>query len=389
MLDSLLSAMSVLTYSPYWVRKVGQVDVEVYTGDNAVAAAWPAWRQLELCRAPSTPFQTFAFAEAAADAHRRKGEAPRVVAVHDQGHPVLLFPTVVGRFCGVPTIRFLGDPLIQYGDVLASPGATTAHYAAAWRALADPAVARVIQLRMVRDDALVAPFLKTVTSTAGTTEAPFIDLVATPAPSAHQARRVRRHRRRLEKRGGLDLQVLTGTAARPVLVSALNYKRAWLAERNLSSAVIGDPDWENALLRLAYCGSPSFQLVAVQLCVGGEPAAIEVAFSDGRRWCSFLGAVSPEFAGSGPGHVQIADTIASCVASKHAIYDLLAPPEPFKCDIATGKVAVTNHIKALGVRGRLVMTAARLAPQIKSQVMRLPPRPRGAIVRWIRTLTST
>ena len=389
MFESLLGAVSGISYGANWARNIGHTEVDVFTGDNAVAAAWPAWRQLELSRAPSTPFQTYAFAEAVADAHRRKGETPRIVVVYDQGRPVLLFPTVVGRFCGVPTIRFLGDPLIQYGDVLASPTATPAHYASAWRSLMDQAVARVIQLRMVRDDALVAPFLRTVTSTIGTTDAPFIDLNAVSTPSIRHASRVRRHRRRLEKRGKLELQVLTGAEAKPVLAAALDYKRSWLAERNYSSAVLGDPDWEDALTRLAQCASPGFQLVAVQLCVGGAPAAIEIAFSDGRRWCSFLGAITPEFAGVGPGNVQIEDTIAACTASNHAIYDLLAPPEPFKCEIATGRISVNNHIKAIGVRGRLVLAATRLAPQIKSQVMRLPPRPRGTIVRWVRALTST
>src|SRR5688572_8620752 len=114
MLDSLLGAMTVLSYSPHWARGLDHTDVDVLTGENAVAVAWSAWRQLELARAPSTPFQSYAFAEAAADAHRRKGETPRIVVVRDEGRPVLLFPTVIGRFCGVPTIRFLGDPLVQY-----------------------------------------------------------------------------------------------------------------------------------------------------------------------------------------------------------------------------------------------------------------------------------
>ena len=109
------------------------------------------------------PVSNLCLCEAVADAHRRKGETPRIVVVYDQGRPVLLFPTVVGRFCGVPTIRFLGDPLIQYGDVLASPAATPAHYACRMAlACRSGGGARYPAAHGPRRRKLVAPFLRTL-----------------------------------------------------------------------------------------------------------------------------------------------------------------------------------------------------------------------------------
>ena len=301
-----------------------------------------------------------------------------------------LFPTVVGRFCGVPTIRFLGRSadLVRGRAGLADRDARPLRICMAL-AYGSGGGARYSASHGPR-------------RCAGRTVSQDRYL-----NDRDDRRAVHRPQCRFEPRqfamraGSGDIAAVWRSA------ESWNYRcsparkpsRYW--PRRSTTSVRGLPNettvapfsatrtGKTRSLRLAQCASPGFQLVAVQLCVGGAPAAIEIAFSDGRRWCSFLGAITPNSRGVGP------------AMSRSQIQSPPAPPPTTQSTICShhrnrsnarsrpGRVSVNNHIKAIGVRGRLVLAATRLAPQIKSQVMRLPPRPRGTIVRWVRALTST
>jgi CelD/BcsL family acetyltransferase involved in cellulose biosynthesis len=155
-------------------------------------------------------------------------------------------------------------------------------------------------------------------------------------------------------------------------------KRAWLAERGLPSRVIECPDWEDALVGLAQQAHTGLRVARLQ--AGETTVAIEVALAHGRSWCAFLGATAPDFAKAGPGHVQMAETMAHCRTEGHDIYDLLAPAEPYKRVLGTGSVAVTDHAAALGPVGRLAMLLVQSKPVVKQYVDLIPPRLRAALL---------
>ena len=96
-------------------------EIHIAEGDDAIALVADDWHRLVARGVGATPFQSFAFASEVAAAHLRRGETPRIVTVRRGGQPILIFPTVITTFMSLPVIRFLGDPLIQYGDVLVSP----------------------------------------------------------------------------------------------------------------------------------------------------------------------------------------------------------------------------------------------------------------------------
>jgi CelD/BcsL family acetyltransferase involved in cellulose biosynthesis len=156
------------------------------------------------------------------------------------------------------------------------------------------------------------------------------------------------------------------------LRQALAFKRIWLASRGLNSSVIGNPDWEDLLAMLASPRRETGPLFAACLSVGDRPAAIEIGIVNGHRWCSLLGAINPEFAKAGPGHVQMAETAAYCRETGFAIYDLMAPADLYKQRLATNAVVVRDYAAALGIGGRLTVLAAQCAPQIKALTERLP-----------------
>ncbi|HWL06627.1 MAG TPA: GNAT family N-acetyltransferase [Xanthobacteraceae bacterium] len=386
-LESLSGAVAAFVGNVKQRHADARVTVETVAGPDAIAASRNAWQSLELRDGRTTPFQSFPIAAAAAEAHLRKGETPIVATVYRGGQPVVLFAAVIGRFLGSPAIRFLGDPLIQYGDMLASRSAQPADFAAAWRAVCHPRHAHFVQLRKVRSDAHIAPFLNRLGTSIVSESAPFLDLARPVARAARDARELRRLRRRLAEQGEVSFHVLYDEEALPALDAALAQKRIWLAERGLSSPVIGDGAWERALAQIARSRG-RVRLVAAELRLGDRAIATEIALDDGERWCAYLGATDPQFAAFGPGRIQMADTIDHCAAHGRAVYDLLAPADAYKKSIATDACEVRDHAVTLGLRGRVGQMAIQAAPVVKAQLMRLPPGPRTAILGWLRNMTS-
>lgn len=352
---------------------------EILSGADAVARARPAWRHVENAGGAATPFQTCAAAQGAAKAHLDRGDTPRVIIVHDGGEPVVVFPTVVTRWSGLATLRFLGDPLIQYGDIVAAPGASPAHVEAAWRAATDPAVAQLAYLRKVRDDARIAPLLARTAWVAATHQAPFVEVRRLSTMNARDLRELRRTRRRLGDIGAVAFEVLRGEAALAATREALSIKSAWLDMHALPSSVVGDAGWESAIFDMA--GDASSPLRVARLTVGGRTAASEVGLVHGGRWCAFLGALSPDFVRNGPGHVQMAETIAHCRDNGVDIYDLLAPTEAYKRRIAHEAATVRDFAAPLTAAGWAGVTVACSIPVIKSVAARIPTGLRRMVLR--------
>lgn len=381
-LDTLWSAGVALTQSVRRVHSRDRIEVNVAEGADAIALAAPAWRAVQDRGGAATPFQTLAIAEQTAQAHLRRGESPRISIVYEDGQPTVLFPTVIARWSGVPAIRFLGDPLIQYGDLVAAPDASPAAVEAAWRAAADASLAKIIVLRKVRADARIAPLLAHTTEIVAEQHAPYIDAGVATALCARDLRELRRFRRRLADIGEVRFDVLRGFAAHAAVREALDIKREWLTARGLSSSVIGDPDWEQVLTALSGDSRGDNPLRAALLTVDCKTAAVEIGLVQEQRWCAFLGAVAPDFVKAGPGHVQMADTVAHCRTGGIATYDLLAPADPYKHAVARDAVAVRDHAAALAGGGWLAVLATRAVPTLKGMASRMPPRLRQALRAW-------
>jgi len=377
--DTLWSTAAALTEGGRLRRSGCRAEIAVVEGADAMALAEPAWRSIEEAGGAATAFQTFAVAKRAAEAHLRRDEIPRIVMVRDGDRPMVVFPIALARRGGITAARFLGDPLIQYGDVVAAPGATMAHLEAAWHAVADPAAAQFIHLRKVRADARVAPLLARTAIVVAEHEAPYVDVRAQTAIGPRDARELRRFRRRLAEQGDLHFDVLSGSAAQTAVREALAIKRDWLAARGMPSSVIGNASWEEALMMLV---SPEPTPIRVaRLKAGGRTAAIEVGFIHGPVWYAYIGATAPFAAKAGPGHVQMAELLAHCRAERLATYDLQAPADPYKRTIAHGTVAVRDHAAMLTASGWLGLAAARASSAAKNLLTRMPPGLRRALMR--------
>jgi CelD/BcsL family acetyltransferase involved in cellulose biosynthesis len=192
-LDMLSAACTTLVSK---AKRVRAACIDVDAGAGCVDRFASDWLALEQTGHATTAFQSLALARAAEGAHLRRGDIPRIVVVRDRGRPMVIVPTAITRWVGQPVVRFLGDPLIQYGDVLAAPDAQPHHFEAAWQSVADPAVARAIYLRKVRADSPFAPLLDRQAAVVLEQAAPYVEVGQRSPRSSRDARELRRLRRR-------------------------------------------------------------------------------------------------------------------------------------------------------------------------------------------------
>ncbi len=350
-------------------------DAEVFSGSDALDAVERDWRAIEREGALNSPFQSFAVAAAALPAHRAHGQTPHLVVVREHGETRAILPLVMTSMAGSRVLRFLGDPLIQYGDAVLSRAGNEAHLVQALLA-AGKLGADAALFRKVRADAKLAGLLSRRAQVSSVEEAPYVDLRRESGLPPRDMRELRRYRRRLAEQGEVQLKITRGGEALHCVNKALELKRNWLSMKGFTSSVIGDTHWESVLTTLVT--DHANLLACARLEVGGRLAAIEVAVTHNKRWHAFLGATNPEFAKSGPGQVQMADTIEHARAQGFLAYDLLAPADPFKRVIATGAIAVCDYALPLSLQGRVAARAFRFAPHAKLVLAKLPAPLRSA-----------
>jgi CelD/BcsL family acetyltransferase involved in cellulose biosynthesis len=350
-------------------------DAEVFSGAEALQAVAPEWRAIEREGVLQTPFQSLAVAEATMAAHRAHRHEPHIIVVREHGEVRAILPLVMTSMAGNRVLRFLGDPLIQYGDAILSRAGNEAHLVQALLA-AGKLGADAALLRKVRNDAKISPLLSRRAHVSQVEEAPYVDLRRETGLPPRDMRELRRYRRRLSEIGDVKLQITRGADALHCVQTALDLKRNWLSMKGFTSSVIGDAAWEAALVSLVT--EHSNLLACARLEVGGKLAAIEIAVTHGKRWHAFLGAISPDFAKNGPGQVQMSDTIAHAREQGFLAYDLLAPADPFKRVIATGAIAVCDYALPLSLQGQVAARAFRFAPHAKLVLAKLPAPIRSA-----------
>ncbi len=362
-------------------RRDASCEVAVFEGADAIEHAASAWQAIEDAGGVNSPFQSLAVARAAAPAHIANGEMPRIVTVRDGKRPMAVFPTVVGHWLGIPSIRFLGEPFVQYGDVIARPDAKATHLHAALAAAADERVASVAFFRRVRIDAVIAPILARRAAVVTDDGAPIVDLQDGAKLKSHHARELRRLRRRLSEQGDLVFEVVRGAATREILHETLQFKRDWLIERGLPSALFGNRHWERVILDLAGARCGATEMMVARVLVGGTTAATEIGFVDRDTWFAYMGALSPDIARFGPGHILMDELMAWCRARGLKAYDLLPPIQPYKLALASRAIPARDYALALGLAGFAAILAARAVPTGKRMAAAAPLSWRRWIVR--------
>jgi CelD/BcsL family acetyltransferase involved in cellulose biosynthesis len=336
---------------------------------SAFDALEPEWTDLFRRAGRDTQlFQTFNwnwhwanhYLAAAPGEGRRRSLA--IVTARRNGRLVMLWPLVTERVAGLKVLHWMGEPVSQYGDVLAEVAPDTPQIMRqAWNFIATALGADAILLRKVRADALVAPLLREFgLRRTAVAEAPFLDLASTPDFASYEQRysaKARKNRRRLlrrlEERGAVVVERHTGgEQARAAALEAIALKRAWLETTGRLSPALADPRFAAFFADAAEGrGRPAGCGVSV-LRSKGETAGIAIDVTCGGRRAAHVIVHDARLDAFSPGTLLLQEWIRGASADGIATFDLLAPAYAYKLDWADATVAVEDFALGLRLAGR-------------------------------------
>jgi CelD/BcsL family acetyltransferase involved in cellulose biosynthesis len=291
-------------------------------------------------------------------------EAPRVIV-----------PLAIETRLGVSVLRWLGEPLTQYGDALVSSSATQDDLAAAWQAI-NQLPADIILLRNIRQTANAVGLTKGRGQRLGETLSPYLDLDLFRCGADYSSvmgkgadKRARTAQRRLAALGEVSFRVDHGDAARASARAAIAMKAAWLEARGLTRSAIECPVKREALVDLS--GSAGGAVSALML--DGVLVAAEIGFFHRDHYIAYLGAFHADYANRSPGRVQMLHTINWCREQGFKAYDLLPPGGDYKEDWSSHSEPVFDFAEARTALGTAFLAMQKLRPHAKAIYTALPP----------------
>ena len=363
-------------------------DTAVLRSAAEFAALAPEWNDLfERAARSIHVFQTFGWMQNWLEAYCDSDTELATVTVRSKGRLICIWPMQLKTSAGLRELRWMGEPVGQYGDAIVDPhaGSVDDILAAALAAAQLALRPDVLTLRKVRDDSNVAAFLENNAATTTAQQlAPFLN-VATDGGYGEYAktrfgRRVnkerRRLRRRLEERGSITFDRVTdGVACARVARDAIEQKRTWLDAKSLSSAALFDDRFmtffETAVSNAA---APTGSEVHALRC-NGELVAAQISFRCKRRMAVHIIVYNLDYQKTGAGVLHLQDLVERAFADEDVdIVDLLAPMSDYKMDWATDTAVVKDYSLALTWRGKLYSSLWQrcLRPAIVTAVPYIP-----------------
>jgi CelD/BcsL family acetyltransferase involved in cellulose biosynthesis len=337
------------------------VVVEVAATLAAMEALASEWGALEQETPEGTGFQSYVWCRNWADAAGDSRLELRVVILREDGRLSMLWPLQIETVLGVRVARWLGEPMTQYGDALALPGQSRAHWRAAIEAeLAGWTDVDLFAFMRMRSDGVLAACGFSGERSGEALAAPFVNLRARPARRHKSAER---RGRRLSAAGEPALRLAASREERRDLASkALALKQEWLRAKGLISAGLSNKTTAGFIDLLAQ--SDFLQIHA--LTFGTEVAAIDIGFTRGDAYRSLLGCYDVRFSEGSPGHALTRRLIAHYAAEGLGLLDFLAPADAYKLAFASGATPLVARFSARTPRGAVAGFALKwLRPAAK------------------------
>ncbi|MGE0769086.1 MAG: GNAT family N-acetyltransferase [Hyphomicrobiaceae bacterium] len=320
------------------------------------------------------------------------GPSLAIVTGRTMGRLVLIMPLVTQRVAGLLELTWLGEPVSQYGDVLATPPAAgLPTLEAAWRFAIVETGADVANLRRVRADAVAAPLLEHIgAETTSTEEAPFLDLTSDRSYAEWEQRRQprarknrQRHARRLAEQGEIAFLACRASDEAAALAGhAVRLKRDTLDDKGAISPALADERFERFFADAAHgCGRPT-GVTVMALTSKGVPAALEILVETDATSFLHVAVFEPSFEKFGAGGLLLEHVVARAITTGRDELDLLPPRHTYKTDFADGIVLVRDYAVPLSTKGWLYTRSyLRLRRRLKCVIETLPKPLRRSITR--------
>jgi CelD/BcsL family acetyltransferase involved in cellulose biosynthesis len=328
------------------------------------------WNALEARTPEATGFQSFAWCRGwvAASLAAGRPAQPRIVVVREGGRLVMLWPLQIETLLGAYVARWLGEPMTQYGDILAEPGEGRER----WRRAVESEFARwsdvdLFAYARLREDSAFCACGAQAQPVGEALAAPYVDLIDAREGRRHKS--VERRMKRLAEFGALHVEEIAAPVRREQnAAAALEMKRRWLADKGVVSVGLSNAVTERFLNRLAYEGA----LRVHALWVGDTLAAVDVGPVGGGVYRSLLGSYNLDMAEGSPGQALTQQLLARCAGNGLARYDFLAPADDYKLIWASGVTQIVANYTAVTARGRAAaFVLAQLRPLAKKAARRL------------------
>lgn len=340
--------------------------ISLASSATALEQLAPAWRELQSTSAhPHGIFQSadWCITWARIYAKPEHGIEPCVITGYQDGALVFLWPLMKVKSGPLTILRWLTDPLAQYGDVLVKAGTD----AKPWCRRALDFLRRLkgidcLRLRHVRKDATVYPFLEEHFNRAGEAdEAPFLDLTAYPTEAEYDKRYTREQRKRrsrirksLAAMGTVDFEMLPpGSLMDRAMEQAVAHKRHWLTERGLYSKALVCPYLEPFLRELSRNSGGAVSLVTTCLKAGSRSISWEIGLRFGKTHFGFITAHDTTLTDASPARLHMDMSQRQAIKDGMRIFDLMVPGDPHKQSWSSGRMIVHEFHAPLSVSGSL------------------------------------
>jgi CelD/BcsL family acetyltransferase involved in cellulose biosynthesis len=259
-----------------------------------------------------------------------------------------LWPIQTTRFPFVTIARWIGEPITQYGDILAEEG----HARFRWRKAAEQVILRwsdvdLFMFALLRADGVFVRSGRTSDNGTKFHVAPYVDLQGSLSPP-HRHKSLERRARQLAKLGEIRFSEITEPDQREEMTRlAIAMKLSWLRSQRLLSMALSNLTVTHFLIDLARTGYLRIHCV----WVNNRVAAIELGFG-GAIHRSLLGCFDLEFAEGSPGHTLTSRLIHRLRTEGAAGLDLLWPADGYKFNFATGATPIGAQVIPMTLRGR-------------------------------------
>lgn len=367
--------------------------IEIVSDHQAFLALRPQWDALFARAAqPQHVFQSHVFLRHWATHYHGDGDELRIVTARCGGRLVMVWPLVRRRRFGLVTLRVMGGPVAQFGDVLVEARDEAALMQAGWQAVMRLG-ADIFELRKLRaDSALARAKLPEGAYCLLTEAAPFADLQARVGPdgpsAVYPARERSNHRRRLRRlaeRGEIGFAALEpGPEAAEAARRAVAMKQAALHRHGIIAPAITDPRFTAFFADLAADAAGGSPLQVAMITCGGDAIGIDLSLDCKGTSFGHVIATHPDHERGGVGRILVHHSFASALARGNRRFDLLSPADEYKLDHADGQTTVSDFVLSLSLKGRLLcgLGLHHLRPTLKTAAKHLPGDVARRIAAW-------
>ncbi|MFK5978031.1 MAG: GNAT family N-acetyltransferase [Rhizobiaceae bacterium] len=376
------------------------ITIEILENFETLQAYRDEWLDLESRSQDSfTYFQTYDWCEQwcrfyISDNNDLKQKSLFIVAVKNGDKLASIWPLVIERRSRiVKVLRFLGEPLIQYGNILVDQNLlSVSALDLCWQKIKCQAKCDAIVLdRFVSDTPLSRLFGENDRFNSEDVETSLIDVLKYPdaesfvASQSRSSRKSRnRKRRKLEALGETKFEVIKGKSPgfTDLINLAMQMKIGWLVNSGRSTASMRDIRTLQLLTALQSGSAHASGVVAMSYSVDGKPVAIEIGFCHKLHYYSFIGAFDWEMRSYSPGKLQLEQAVLWAIENGFETYDFLGNPSEYKDTWTNHHMPIFGHATGKTALGFIYANywKPQIRPAIKNMFSRMPVPIRQKIV---------